>query len=48
MAEFYKECFKKHILTSKERNEIKDEQIIMHPVKDLCEGCGKLNLLLIM
>ena len=43
MAEFCKECFKKHILTSKERNEIKDEQIIMHPVKDLCEGCGEIK-----
>lgn len=43
MAEFCKECFKRHILTSKEREEIKDEQIIMHPIKDLCEGCGEIK-----
>ena len=43
MAEFCKECFKNKILTVKEREEISDNQIIMFPVKDLCEGCGELK-----
>ena len=43
MAEFCKECFKNKILTVKEREEISDNQIIMFPVKDFCEGCGKFK-----
>lgn len=43
MAEFCKECFKNKILTPQERKEIADEQIVMFPVKDLCEGCGELK-----
>ena len=43
MAEFCKECFKNKILIVKEREEISDNQIIMFPVKDLCEGCGELK-----
>ena len=43
MAEFCKECFKNKILTSHERETIADEQIIMFPVKDFCEGCGKFT-----
>lgn len=43
MAEFCKECFKNKILTAKEREEISDDQIIMFPVKDFCEGCGKFT-----
>ena len=43
MAEFCKECFKNKILTAKEQEEISDDQIIMFPVKDFCEGCGELK-----
>lgn len=43
MAEFCKECFKNKILTVKEREEISDDQIIMFPVKEFCEGCGEIK-----
>ena len=38
MAEFRKDCFKKYLLSSEDRERIKDENIIMFPTKDLCEG----------
>ena len=45
MAEFCKDCFKKYLLLSSEdRERIKDENIIMFPTKDLCEGCGEIKL----
>ena len=44
MAEFCKDCFKKYLLSSEDRKRIKDENIIMFPIKDLCEGCGEIKL----
>ena len=44
MAEFCKDCFKKYLLSSEDRERIKDENIIMFPTKDLCEGCGEIKL----
>ena len=41
MAEFCKDCFKKYLLSSEDRERIK---IIMFPTKDLCEGCGEIKL----
>ena len=44
MAEFCKDCFKKYLLLSSEgREQIKDENIVMFPIKDLCEGCGEIK-----
>ena len=43
MAEFCKDCFKKYLLSSEDRERIKDENIIMFPTKDLCEGCGEIK-----
>ena len=45
MAEFCKDCSKKYLLSSSEgRERIKDKNIVMFPTKDLCEGCGKIKL----
>ena len=43
MAEFCKDCFKKYLLSSEDRERIKDENIIMFLTKDLCEGCGEIK-----
>ena len=43
MAEFCKDCFKKYLLSSEDRERIKDENIVMFPTKDLCEGCGEIK-----
>jgi RNase P subunit RPR2 len=40
MAEFCKECFKKILLTEKERKKMKDNQILMSEDTTICEGCG--------
>lgn len=39
MAEFCKECFKEKILSSEDRNRIKDENIVESEDEDICEGC---------
>ena len=44
MAKICKDCFKKHLSSSEDRERIKDENIIMFPIKDLCEGCGEIKL----
>ena len=44
MAEFCKDCFKKYLLSSEDMERIKDENIMMFPTKDLCEGCGEIKL----
>ena len=44
MAEFCKDCFKKYLLSSKDRERVKDENIVMSLTKDLCEGCGEIKL----
>ena len=44
MAEFCRDCFKKYLLSSEDRERIKDENIVMSPIKDLCEGCGEIKL----
>ena len=43
MAEFCKDCFKKYLLSSEDRERIKDENIVMFPIEDLCEGCGEIK-----
>ena len=43
MAEFCKDCFKKYLLSSEDRERIKDENIVMFLTKDLCEGCGEIK-----
>ena len=43
MAEFCKDCFKKYLLSSEDRKRTKDENIIIFPIKDLCEGCGEIK-----
>ena len=44
MAKICKDCFKKYLLSSEDRERIKDENIVMFLTKDLCEGCGKIKL----
>lgn len=44
MAKICKDCFKKHSLSSEDRERIKDENIVMFPTKDLCEECGEIKL----
>ena len=43
MAEFCKDCFKKYLLSSEDRERIKDENIIMFPTKDLCKDVERLS-----
>ena len=43
MAEFCLECFKSKLMTKREKETIKDEDIIMFDDEDFCECCGKIK-----
>lgn len=43
MAEFCKDCFRSKLLTTKENETIKDEQIVMFEDEGFCEGCGEVK-----
>lgn len=43
MAEFCLDCFRSKLLTTRENQIIKDEQIVMFEDKGFCEGCGEIK-----